>query len=92
MWKRRGLGNIPAIRDGDDAGAVLGDLEEHGHGEIEVRSGRVAPTAIVAGESIVWRAKIGGGYEDGRASRVAPVRVVDALELKACSTREAIVE
>lgn len=37
----------PAERDGDDSGAVLGDLEEHGHGEVEVGPRRVAPAAIV---------------------------------------------
>ena len=39
----------------------MSNLEEHRHGEVEVRAGRVAPSAIVVGKSEVWWAKIGGG-------------------------------
>lgn len=40
--------SIPAVRDGDNAGTILSDLEENGHGEVEMRAWRVAPSAIVA--------------------------------------------
>jgi len=55
---------VPAVRDGDNAGTILCDFKEHGHGEVEVLSGRVAPAAIVAGESVVRRAEVCGGDED----------------------------
>lgn len=54
----------PAVRDRDNSGAVFGHLEEHGHGEIEVRARRVAPPPIVAGLSEIRRAKVGGSDED----------------------------
>ncbi|BAS87106.1 Os03g0822033, partial [Oryza sativa Japonica Group] len=75
----------PAVGDGDDAGAVLGDVEEHGHGEVEVGARRVAPAAVVGGEGVVGRAEVGGGDEDGGAPRVAPLPpgLVHALDLEA---------
>ena len=88
-WRGR---YVPAVRDGDDAGAVLGDLEEHGHGEVEVGPGRVAPAAIVGGESVVGRAEVGGGDEDGGAAVVAPLGVVGALDLEAGPAAQPVVE
>ena len=82
----------PAERDGDDSGTVLGDLEEHGHGEVEVRPRRVAPAAIVTWESKVGRTKVGGCDYDGRVARVAPPWVLVALDLKARTAAQAIVE
>lgn len=82
----------PAIRDGNNAGTVLGDLEEHGHGEVEVWSWWVAPAAIITGQSVVWRAKVGGGDEDGGATSVTPLRLVCALEFEASTAAHAIVE
>ncbi|KAF7816436.1 factor of DNA methylation 1-like isoform X1 [Senna tora] len=79
-------------RDGDDAGAVLGDLEEHRHGEVEVRPGRVAPAAVVAGESIVGRAKVGGRDEDRRTAGMAPLWVIATLDLEARSAAKSIVK
>lgn len=52
--------------------------------------GRIAPTAIVVGESQVWRAEIGSSDND--ASGITPSGVVAALELVAGSTGQAIVE
>jgi len=83
---------LPAVRDGDDAGAVLGNFEEHGHGEVEVWSGRVAPSAIVAGESVVRRAEVRGRHQDRGAASVAPARVVVALYLEARSAAQPAVE
>ena len=71
---------------------VLSDLEEHGHGEVEVGPGRVAPPSIVAGECVVGRAEVGGRHEYGRAPRVAPAGIVAALDLEARSAAEPIVE
>lgn len=53
---------------------------------------RVAPATIVAGKSEVRRAEVGGGYKDGRAARVAPSRVIVALDLEASAATQAIVE
>lgn len=61
---RRGTTGLPAVGHRDNAGAVLGDLEEHGHGKIKVRARRVAPPAIVIRQSIVRRAKVGGSDKD----------------------------
>ena len=55
-------------------------------------AGRVAPAAIVAGESVVWRAEVGGGNENGGAAGVAPLGVIGALDFEASSTTESIVE
>ena len=52
----------------------------------------VAPAAIVIGQSVVWRAKVGGGDEDGGATSVTPLRLVRALDLEASTTAHAIVE
>ena len=80
--------------DGDNAGAVLGDSEEHGHGEVEMGAGRVAPAAVVVGEGVVGRAEIGGGHHYGGPARVAPLGVLHrvALDLEAGSAAHAIAE
>ena len=82
----------PAVTDGHDAGFILSDLEEHGHGEVEVGPRRVAPAAVVAGKGKVGRAKIRGGDDDGRASRVAPPRILVALYLEARAAAQPVVE
>lgn len=82
----------PAVSDGDDSGTVLSDLEEHWHGEIEVRARWVAPATIVTGLSKVGWAKVSGGDEDWRIPRVAPTWILVALHLKARSAAQAIVE
>lgn len=58
------MGVLPAEVDGDDASAILGDLEEHWHGEIEVGSRRVAPPAIITRQSKVRRAEISSGNKN----------------------------
>lgn len=83
---------LPPVGDGDDAGAVLGDLEEHGHGEVEVGPGGVAPAAIVVGEGVVGGAKVGGRDQDGRTSGVAPAWVISALDLETSAAAQPIVE
>ncbi|KAK3005132.1 hypothetical protein RJ639_017856 [Escallonia herrerae] len=83
---------LPAVRDGNNAGAVLGYSEEHGHGKVEVGARRVAPPAIVVGQVIVGRAEVGGSDENGGAAAEAPLRGVDTLELKTSTAAEAIVE
>ena len=51
-----------------------------------MRARGVAPPAVVAREGVVRRAEVGGGDEDGGASRVAPPWVIGALDLEAGST------
>lgn len=76
----------PAVIDGDDTGAILCDLEEHRHGEIEVGTRRIAPPTVVIGQGVVWGAKVGGGDEDGRVSGETPLGIVSTLDLKAGPT------
>lgn len=57
-----------------------------------MRAGRVAPPAIVARQSVVRRAEVGGRDEDRRAAGVAPLRVVGALDLEAGSAAQTVVE
>jgi hypothetical protein len=85
---------LPAVGDGDDAGAVLGDVEEHGHGEVEVRAGRVAPAAVVGGERVVWRAEVGGRDQDGGPPWPAPPPpgLLLAPDLEARAAAEPLVE
>ena len=90
--KREGNRNSPTVRNGNNPGAVLSDLEKHGHGEVEVGTRRVAPTAIVAGKSIVRGAEVGGGDEDGGATGVTPFGVVGALDLEASAAAKTVVE
>lgn len=82
----------PAEGDGDNTSFVLSDLEKHGHGKVEVGARRVAPAAIVVGQSEVWRTEVGGSDEDGGVAWVAPFGVISTLNLKAGSAAEAIVE
>ncbi|RWW00135.1 hypothetical protein GW17_00036925 [Ensete ventricosum] len=90
--EERACVTVPAVGDGDNAGAVLGDLEEHGHGEVEVGAGRVAPAAVIGGESVVGGAEVGGRDEDGRGAALAPPGIVRAPDLKARPTAEPVVE
>ncbi|KAJ9703147.1 hypothetical protein PVL29_004780 [Vitis rotundifolia] len=77
---------------GDNFGTILSDLEEHGHGEIELGEKMIVPTAIVTGKSIVRWAKVGSGDKNGRAFRVAWLRVISALEFEASTATKSIVE
>lgn len=61
--------NLPSERNGDNSGAVLGDLYEGGLGHVEVLTRRVAPATVVVRKRRVWRAEVGGG--DGDAAREA---------------------
>lgn len=85
-------GEVPAIGNGNDAGSVLGNFEEHGHCKIEVWAGRVTPAAIVIGESVIRWAEVSCGYEDGWAARVAPLLVIGTLDFKARTAAKAIAE
>ncbi|KAG6502153.1 hypothetical protein ZIOFF_042042 [Zingiber officinale] len=84
------LFSLPSEGDGDDAGSVLCDVEKGQLGHVEVRAGRVAPAAVVAGESGVRRVEVGGRDDDG--ARKAPPRVVVAPKLVASAATEPIVE
>lgn len=76
---------LPAVGDGDNSGAVFSNLKEHGHGEVEVGSRRVAPPTIVVWKSEIGRTEVGPGNENGGTTRVAPPRVVGALDFKTCA-------
>lgn len=65
--------------DGDDAGAVDGDLEVGGLSHVEVGTGRVTPAAVVVGEAGVGRAEIGGGDGDGGAGDAVRAGAVDLV-------------
>lgn len=73
---------LPSIGNGDYSGAVLGNAEEDGLGEVEVELRRVAPPSR--------RAEVSGG--DGDGAREAPLRVIDAPELETCPAAQPVVE
>lgn len=75
--------NSPAETDGDDAGTVLGNFEEHWHGQIKVGARRVAPSTIVTGQGKVWWTEVCCGNEDGRIPRIAPFGVIATLDFEA---------
>ena len=77
---------------GHDPSLVLRDLEERGLGKIEVSARRVAPPAVVAGESVVGRAVVGAADEHGGVPGLAPLRVVRALDLVARAACEPVRE
>lgn len=52
--------------------------------------GRVAPPAVVVGQTRVWRAEVGGG--DGDAAGEAPFGIVVAPHLVARPAAQPIVE
>ena len=66
---------VPSVDDGDDSGFVLGNAEKDGLREVEVEVGRVTPAPR--------RAEIGGRHYNG--PRQAPLRVVGAPKLEACT-------
>ena len=72
---------LPAVRYGDNSSTVLGNLEKHGHGEIEMGSGRVAPATIVTGLGKIRGAEIGSGYKNRGTARVAPLWIAGAFDL-----------
>ena len=86
------VGDSPAETDGYDSGAVVRDLEEHGHGEVEVGPRRVTPTSIVAWLSEVGGAEIGCSDEDGGAPREAPLGFVVTLDLETSTAAQSVVE
>lgn len=79
----------PAEVDGDDPGPVDRDLQVRGLRHVEVGPGRVAPPAVVVGQSRVRRAEIGGGDGDGGAGDAVGA---GARDLVAGAARQAIVE
>lgn len=87
-----GKGVLPAVRNRNDSGTVLSDLEEHGHGQVEMGSRWVAPSAIVARESIVGRAEVGSSNENRRATGVTPSRLVGTLNFEAGATAQTVTE
>lgn len=84
------MGGGPPEGNGDDAGSVLGDLEEGGFRHVEVLERGIAPPAVVVGEREVWRAEVGGGDGDGAGQ--APLGVVVAVHLVARAARQPVVE
>ncbi|CAA7395034.1 unnamed protein product [Spirodela intermedia] len=81
---------LPPVGDGNDAGAVLGNVLEDGLGEVEVFLRGVAPAAGVVGEGGVGGTEVGGGDDNG--ARKAPPPVVDAADLIAGTAAQPVVE
>lgn len=80
----------PSEENGDDPSTKLGDLQESGLGEIEVLARRIAPAAVVARQSEVRRAEVGGG--DGDNACAAPLRVIVAPQLVTRAAAQSAVE
>lgn len=84
----------PAVGDGHDAGLVLCNLKKHGHGEIKVRPGRVAPTAIVRWKRPIRWTEVGRRHKNGGVACQAevPVRLVHTLYLETRAATQSVVE
>ena len=81
------------VVDGNNAAAVDADLEPSRLGHVEVLPGRVAPAAVVVGQRVVGRAKVGGRDGHRRAADAEPrVRLVVARDPVALPARGAVVE
>lgn len=72
---------LPFEEDGDDSSAILCNFQEGGLGQIEVMERGIAPTAIVIGQRVVGRAKVGGSDGDGTGE--TPLRIFVAAYLVA---------
>lgn len=84
--------DLPAIRNRDDSGAVLGDFKKHRHSEVEMRTRRVTPAAIVTRLSEVRRTEVSSSDENRRTAGVTPSRVVSTLNLETSTATEPVVE
>lgn len=83
---------IPAIGDGDNAGSVQTNLEEHWHGEVEVLSWRITPSTVITRLRKIRRTKVRCRHENRRIPGDTPSRVVRTLKLEASAAAETIVE
>jgi hypothetical protein len=92
ILSNQNVGYKPAIGNRDDSGAIFGDLEEHRHGEVEMRARRVTPTTIVTRLSKIRRTKISSCNENGRTTRVTPLFIICTLQFKTRTTAKSTVE
>ena len=81
---------LPSEDDGHDSSTVLCNLQESGFSQVEVLEGRIAPPAVVVGQSEVRRAEVCRGDGDGAGE--APSRVIVAPHFVTSTTSQAIVE
>lgn len=70
--------------DRDDSSTVLCDLKKGRFRHVEMLEWRVAPAAIVVGESKVRRAEVGGS--DSNGSRKTPFRIICTSHFEASPT------
>eukprot|EP01018_Ginkgo_biloba_P021241 Gb_33857 [translate_table: standard] len=57
-----------------------------------MRTGRITPSSIVVGKSIIWWAEIGRSHEDGWAAGMTPLWVICTFDFKAGSAAQPTVE
>ena len=88
--ERETLEFLPPVGNGDDSSAVLSDLLENRLREIEVLKRRIAPTAIIIGETEIRRTEICGGDYNG--TRETPFFVVHATDFEARTAAETVVK
>lgn len=69
----------PTVRNGYDSSAILSNLQEHGHGEVEVSTRRVTPPAVIVRKGVIRGAEVGRRYQYRRAPGMTPLRVSVAL-------------
>lgn len=84
--------NLPTVRNGYDPSAIFSNLQEHGHGEVEVSTRRVTPPAVIVRKGVIRGAEVGRRYQYRRAPGVTPLRVFVALYFKTSTTTLSIVE
>lgn len=90
MFLEQATTKIPSEEDGDDSSSILCNVQERRLGQIKMLKRGIAPAAIVVRQSIIRRAKVGGSHSDG--AREAPLRIIGATYLIACTAAQAIVE
>ncbi|KAF7812935.1 ribonuclease H [Senna tora] len=64
-------------------GEISATCEEYKHVEMKVKPVRVIPVTVIAGESVVGRAKVCSHHEVIRASKMAPLELDEILSQKA---------
>lgn len=82
--------HLPSEEYRDNPSTILSNLQESRLSQIEVFERRIAPPAIVIGQSLIRWAEVGG--RDNDVTMEAPFGVVVASHLVTCSTAQTTVE